>query len=446
MTFNDRTHITNKEIWAIALPIMLGNMAQTIINFTDTAFLGHVGVIALGASMLAGLFYFVFTTIATGFAIGIQIIVARRFGEGRLDRIGVIFEHGSIVVMILGLILFSILYFFSDALLLWLIDSPNIYEASLEYIKYRRFGIMFVCFNFLFRGLYIGIANTKVITYSTIIMAIVNIFLDYCLIFGNFGFPEMSIGGAALASFFAEVSAFIFFTAYTYFSLRKKEYGIFKLHKIESELMKRILKIATPTMIQKLFSFSVWFIFFILIEKMGETATGISSIVRSIYMILITPCFAFATTTNTVVSRIIGEGYSNEVFPTINKILKNCLLCTIPIMILVAIFPVQIAKIYTNDLNLIQLVIPSIYVICFGTIFQGIGNAYFEAVSGTGNTTAALYLEAIILVVYVAFIWAMTHLTTEVHWVWTAEILYGVLLGLFCVIYLKHAKWDKKKI
>ena len=446
MTFNDRTHITNKEIWAIALPIMLGNMAQTIINFTDTAFLGHVGVIALGASMLAGLFYFVFTTIATGFAIGIQIIVARRFGEGRLDRIGVIFEHGSIVVMILGLILFSILYFFSDALLLWLIDSPNIYEASLEYIKYRRFGIMFVCFNFLFRGLYIGIANTKVITYSTIIMAIVNIFLEYCLIFGNFGFPEMGIGGAALASFFAEVSAFIFFTAYTYFSLRKKEYGIFKLHKIESELMKRILKIATPTMIQKLFSFSVWFIFFILIEKMGETATGISSIVRSIYMILITPCFAFATTTNTVVSRIIGEGYSNEVFPTINKILKNCLLCTIPIMILVAIFPVQIAKIYTNDLNLIQLVIPSIYVICFGTIFQGIGNAYFEAVSGTGNTTAALYLEAIILVVYVAFIWAMTHLTTEVHWVWTAEILYGVLLGLFCVIYLKHARWDKKKI
>ena len=446
MTFNDRTHITNKEIWAIALPIMLGNMAQTIINFTDTAFLGHVGVIALGASMLAGLFYFVFTTIATGFAIGIQIIVARRCGEGRLDRIGVIFEHGSIVVMILGLILFSILYFFSDALLLWLIDSPNIYEASLEYIKYRRFGIMFVCFNFLFRGLYIGIANTKVITYSTIIMAIVNIFLDYCLIFGNFGFPEMGIGGAALASFFAEVSAFIFFTAYTYFSLRKKEYGIFKLHKIESELMKRILKIATPTMIQKLFSFSVWFVFFIMIEKMGETATGISSIVRSIYMILITPCFAFATTTNTVVSRIIGEGYSNEVFPTINKILKNCLLCTIPIMILVAIFPVQIAKIYTNDLNLIQLVIPSIYVICFGTIFQGIGNAYFEAVSGTGNTTAALYLEAIILVVYVAFIWAMTHLTTEVHWVWTAEILYGVLLGLFCVIYLKHARWDKKKI
>ena len=210
--------------------------------------------------------------------------------------------------------------------------------------------------------------------------------------------------------------------------------------------MGRILRVATPTMIQKLFSFSVWFIFFILIEKMGETATGISSIVRSVYMILITPCFAFATTTNTVVSRIIGEGHSDQVFSTVFKILKNCLLCTIPIMVLVAVFPMQIVRIYTDDINLAQLVIPSIYVICAGTIFQGIGNAYFEAVSGTGNTTAALYLEAVILVVYVLFIWAMTHLTTHVHWVWTAEILYGALLGIFCYIYMKFANWNKKRI
>ena len=441
-----KAQISNKEIWSIALPIMLGNMAQTIINFTDTAFLGRLGVIALGASMLAGLFYFVFTTIATGFAIGIQIIIARRFGEGNHGRIGVIFQHGSIFVLILGLILFSILYIFSDHLLLWLIDSPNIYDASLEYINYRQFGIIFVCFNFLYRALYVGISNTKVITYSTIIMAVVNIFLDYCLIFGNFGFPEMGIGGAALASFCAEVSAFTFFTVYSYITLRNKDYGMFKLHKLESELMGRILKLATPTMIQKLFSFSVWFIFFILIEKMGETATGISSIVRSVYMILITPCFAFATTTNTVVSRIIGEGHSDQVFSTINRILKNCLLCTIPIMILVAIFPIQIARIYTDDLNLAQLVVPSIYVICFGTIFQSIGNAYFEAVSGTGNTSAALYLEAVILVIYIAFIWAMTHLTTRVELVWTAEILYGALLGIFCGIYMKFAKWDKKRV
>lgn len=441
-----KAQITNREIWGIALPIMLGNMAQTIINFTDTAFLGHLGVIALGASMLAGLFYFVFTTVAAGFAIGIQIIVARRFGEKNFGRIGVIFEHGSLFVLLLGLLLFSILYFFSDQLLLWLIDSQNIYEASIDYIKYRQFGIAFVCFNFLYRALYVGISNTKVITYSTAIMAVVNIALDYCLIFGKCGFPQMGIGGAALASLCAEVSAFAFFTLYSYITLRKREFGMFKIHRLESELMGRILKISTPTMVQKLFSFSVWFIFFVLIEKMGETATGISSITRSIYMILITPCFAFSTTTNTLVSRIIGEGRLNQIFPTINKVLKNCMLCTIPIVIFVAIFPMQIAGIYTDDLDFARLVVPSILVICGGTIFQGIGNGYFEAVSGTGNTSAALYLESAVLVVYILFIFAMTHLTTRVELVWTAEILYGALLGILCFLYMKFARWDKKMI
>lgn len=441
-----KTHITNKEIWSIALPIMLGNMAQTIINFTDTAFLGHLGVVALGASMLAGLFYFVFTTIAAGFAVGVQIIIARRFGEKNYGRVGVIFQHGSLFVLVLGCLLLSVLYLFSDHLLLWLIDSQNIYEASLDYIKYRQFGIIFVCFNFLYRALYVGISSTKVITYSTIIMAIVNIFLDYCLIFGNWGFPEMGIAGAAIASFAAEISAFVFFSVYSYIKLRNKEYGMFRRYRIEPELMGRILRISTPTMVQKLLSFGVWFIFFVLIEKMGETATGISSITRSIYMILITPCFAFSTTTNTLVSKVIGEGHTDQVFSTIGKVLKNCLLCTIPIVVIVAIFPVTIASIYTDDINFATLVVPSILVICSGTIFQGIGNAYFEAVSGTGNTSAALYLESIILVVYVLYIVAMTNLTTKVEWVWTAEILYGVLLGILCSLYMKYAKWDKKRI
>ena len=65
--------VSHREIWRIAVPIMLGNMAQTVITFTDTAFLGHLGTVELSASMMAGLYYFVYTTIAMGFAVGIQI-------------------------------------------------------------------------------------------------------------------------------------------------------------------------------------------------------------------------------------------------------------------------------------------------------------------------------------------------------------------------------------
>ncbi|MEG1555200.1 MAG: MATE family efflux transporter, partial [Bacteroidales bacterium] len=198
-----KTSVTNKTIWNIAYPIIFGNLAQTLIVFIDTAFLGHVGKVELGASMLAGIYYYVFSTLAWGFAVGLQIIVARRLGEGNLKRIGAVFEHGLVVVFFLATMLFLLMHFFTDTLLEHVINSPNIYDAAMEFMKYRHYGIIFVCFNFLFRSLYIGLSNTKIITYTTFLMSIVNITFDYLLIFGNHGFPKMGIGGAAIASVMA---------------------------------------------------------------------------------------------------------------------------------------------------------------------------------------------------------------------------------------------------
>ena len=248
-----KSSISKKTIWLIAYPIIFGNLAQTLITLTDTAFLGRVSGIALAASMMAGIYYYVYSTLAWGFSMGIQIIVARRLGENRLERIGVIFEHGLVFVTILSSALFLIQHFFNQQILANVIQSGNIYRSALEYMDYRHYGIIFVCFNFLFRALYIGLGHTKVISYSTLIMAVVNIFLDYALIFGHFGFPQMGVGGAAFASVCAEVSAFLFFIIYTLCVLPLKNYTLFYFHKLEGWLMKSLLRLALPTMFQNCF-------------------------------------------------------------------------------------------------------------------------------------------------------------------------------------------------
>ena len=76
---------TNKQIWSVSYPILLSLLAQNVINVTDTAFLGHVSEVALGASAMGGLFYICVFTIAFGFSTGSQIVIARRNGEGRSD-------------------------------------------------------------------------------------------------------------------------------------------------------------------------------------------------------------------------------------------------------------------------------------------------------------------------------------------------------------------------
>ena len=440
-----KTSVTNREIWRIATPIMLGNLAQTVITFTDTAFLGHLGTIELSASMMAGLFYFVFTTLAWGFAVGVQIFIARRFGEGNLKKIGEVFQHGALFVLLLGILLFNILHWFSDSLMRIIIESESIYAASMEYLKYRHFGIFFVVFNFLFRSFYVGISNTKVITYSTLLMAVVNIFFDWALIFGHCGMPEMGIGGAALASLLVEISAFCFFWIYTYITIPHEEYGMFRWHKWQPELMGNLLKVAFPCMIQKLFSFGAWFAFFILIEKMGETAIGISSVVRSTYMIMIIPCFAFAATANTLTSRIIGEGKSDEVMAMLWKVVKNGALCSLVLAVVTSLIPKLILQIYTDDLTLAAAAVPSVYVIAVATVLGAVGMVYFEAVSGTGNTSAAMALEFGVLIAYMFYIFIMTR-TSTIAGVWTAEWFYNIVMGLIAFFYIWKADWRKKRI
>ena len=149
-----KSSITKRTIWTIAYPIMFGNLAQTLITLTDTAFLGRVSAIALGASMMAGIYYYVYSTLAWGFAIGVQIIVARRLGEGRFERIGVVFEHGLVFVLVLASGLFLLQHFYTADILHRIIQSPNIYAAAMEYMDYRHYGIIFVCFNLTPRSPY----------------------------------------------------------------------------------------------------------------------------------------------------------------------------------------------------------------------------------------------------------------------------------------------------
>ncbi len=439
--------IKHKEIWEIAYPIMLGSLAQTILAVTDTAFLGRISAIALGASMMAGLFYYVFATLTWGFAIGIQILISRRVGEEKLERVGVIFQHGLRVVLIFGALLLAILYFFTPTLLDMFITSPNILESANIYMKYRMFGIIFVSLNYLFRYFYIGISWTKVVTLTTVIMSVVNIALDYVFIFGKLGFPEMGIGGAALASVFAELSATIVFIVFTIKKLPLKKYAMNVYHKYEPWLINHLFKIATPTMLQKLLSFGVWFIFFMIIEHMGEIPIAVSGVVRSLYMLLGIPVFAYAATANTITSRLIGAKRSNEVLPTLIRICKMSAITVFPIILLCFFLPKTLLSVYTNDPELIMASVPTVRVLCLIIISFVPGMIFFDAVSGTGFTTVALIVEVITLFLYLsaAYVLAVV-LKSEVSGVWLTEVVYGISLTVFCYIFIRFYDWRKKVI
>lgn len=442
-----KTAVKYREIWLIAYPIILGSVAQNLLNVTDTAFLGRIGMVALGAGAIGGIFYFTAVMLAWGFGIGTQIIIARRRGENALPQIGRTFQHGFYFQVPLALSLFSIMQFFAKDILVHIIDSPEVYQSTIEFIRYRSYGVFFASVNMLFRGFYVGITKTRVITYTTSLMASVNILLDYVLIFGKFGFPEMGIAGAALASVIAEFTAMVFFTLYTLFRLNGREYYLYKLWRFDKELYNRIILLSLPIMMQNFFSMVAWLIFFLFVEKLGEQALAVSNIIRSFYIVLMIPMWGFASATNTLVSGLIGQGKGQEVMPLVLKIVRLCFVMVLFMVAIGTFFPVSALRIYTNDLILIQVSLPVLYVVNFAALLLAVAFIFFNGVSGTGKTQISFSIEIVVILIYLAFTYLVAdYFRLPVQYVWMAEYIYASLLGFLSFLYLKGGHWKSARV
>ena len=293
---------TNKQIWNVSYPIFLSLLAQNIINVTDTAFLGRVGEVELGASAMGGLYYICVFTIAFGFSTGSQIVMARRNGEQLYKDVGPVMIQGVFFLLALAAVMFTLSRFFAKDIMRVMISSDTILMATEEFLDWRVFGFFFSFVNVMFRALFIGITRTKVLTLNAIVMALTNVLLDYLLIFGKGGFPEMGIKGAAIASVVAEGVSIVFFLVYTRLTVDIKKYALNQFRSFDIELLKRVLNISIFTMLQYFISLSTYFLLFVAVEHLGQRQLAIANIVRSVYIVLLIPVNSLSTATNSFVS------------------------------------------------------------------------------------------------------------------------------------------------
>lgn len=438
---------SNKHIWSISYPILLSLLAQNIINVTDTAFLGRVGEVALGASAIGGLFYICIFTVAFGFSMGSQIVIARRNGEQQYQDVGPVMIQGCLFLFALAFLAFGLTRAFGGHVMRVMVSSETIYNATMEFVNWRIFGFFFSFVGAMFRAFYIGITRTKVLTINAVVMALTNVALDYALIFGHWGLPAMGIKGAALASVIAEGSSIAFYFIYTYITVNLKKYALNQFGGFDLKLLVRILSISCFTMLQNFLTMSTFFAFFMVIERIGQRELAIANIVRSIYVVMFIPVNSLSSVANSLVSNLIGAGGAGQVGKLIKKIARFSLLLMLALAGTIALFPQYILSVYTTDAELIQSSIPSVYVICIAMLIASVANVVFNSVSGTGNTKGALYLEVFTLVFYMIYILTVGLVfRAPVEVCFTTEIVYYVLLLSVSVIYFKKAKWQNKRI
>ena len=127
---------TYKQIWLITYPILISLLMENLIGLTDTAFLGRVGEVELGASALAGVYYMAIFMIGFGFSIGTQILIARRNGEKAYADIGPLLQQGILFLLLLAAVMFVVSRTFTPVVLRWIIDSGPVCDAAISYTNW----------------------------------------------------------------------------------------------------------------------------------------------------------------------------------------------------------------------------------------------------------------------------------------------------------------------
>lgn len=433
------------QIWRIAYPVLISLMLEHLIQITDTAFLGHVGEVELGASALAGVYYMALYMLGFGFSIGIQILIARRNGEGNYAETGKILNQGLGFLLVLALVLFLLSRTLTPPILAKLIHSPRVFEAVVTYLEWRVFGVFFSFIAIGYRAFFIGTTQTRPLTLNALVMVTSNVVFNYVLIFGKFGFPELGIAGAAIGSSLAECVSMVFYILYSRKYVEKKKYALFRWSGPDWGELRKILRVSVWTMLQFSLFPSQWFLYFTAVEHLGERSLAIANIIRSINTCFFLIIFAFADTTSSLVSNLLGSnGAKSELWEVCRKSIKLAYLIGIPLLILTGLFPTAVLGLFTRETSLISEAIPTVYVMLFSYLLATPALILFNAVAGTGNTVASLKIMCLTLVAYIVFVVIVVmELKMNVAVSWTSEYVYALMLCTLSFLFLHRKNWKK---
>ncbi|MEP2240304.1 MAG: MATE family efflux transporter [Maribacter sp.] len=242
----------------LSVPVILGMLGHTFVQLADNIMVGQLGTAELAAVSLGNSFVFIAMSLGIGFSTAITPLVAEADGAGLKENAKSALKHGLLLCTVLGLTLFGLILLAKP--IMYAMKQPiEVVELALPYLDLVAFSLVPLIIFQAFKQFSEGLSQTKYPMYATIVANVINIVLNYLLIFGTFGFPEMGIVGAAIGTL---VSRF-FMVIYLWFILKTKEkftYYVtgFNFSKIEKAVMKKIIELGFPSSLQMFFEVGIF--------------------------------------------------------------------------------------------------------------------------------------------------------------------------------------------
>lgn len=253
-------------------------LGHTFVAFADNIMVGQLGTAELAAVSLGNSFVFIAMSLGIGFSTAITPLVAEADGAGNKADGKSALKHGLVLCTILGLSLFGIILL-CKPLLYSMKQPPEVVELAIPYLELVAFSLVPLIIFQAFKQFSEGLSQTKYPMYATILANVINITINYLLIFGSFGFPKLGIVGAAIGTL---ISRFIM-VGYIWFLLKQKEkfktyVTRFNFRLIERKVMRKIISLGFPSALQMFFEVAIFTAAIWLSGVLGKNAQAANQI------------------------------------------------------------------------------------------------------------------------------------------------------------------------
>ena len=322
---------------SLSFPVILGLLGHTIVQLVDNIMVGQLGTTELAAVSLGNSFVFIAMSLGIGFSTALTPLVAKADGEKDRTMAQRVLSHGVVLCTILGVSLF-LLVFSARKLMYHMGQPPEVVSLAFPYLKWVAASLIPLIIFQAYKQFTDGLSRTRPAMYATVFSNLVNISLNYLLIFGYGGFPAMGVEGAAIGTMIARSTAVVFILFYIQFHAMFEGYSLkIGWKNLRLELFKKILSLGLPSALQMFFEVAFFTMAIWMSGILGKNAQAANQIALNLSAMT----FMFAMGLGVVAMIRVGNQLGMKAYTDLRRI-------AISLFLLIGLFDVVFCAIYLN--------------------------------------------------------------------------------------------------
>ncbi|MBU0687265.1 MAG: MATE family efflux transporter [Candidatus Margulisbacteria bacterium] len=435
----------SKNIWILALPLVVGNFLQSMFNLVDMFWVGRLGPSALAAVAMSGSIMMILFTMVIGLATGTTAMVSRFIGAKKTVEAAQVAAQ-SINISVFGSIFIAVLgYVFAGGMLKLLGAPPDVLRLGSAYLQIIFLGSFSVFFFFIFFAVLRGSGDAVTPTLVLMFCTLINIVLDPLLIFGIGPFPRMGVAGAALATILSQlvgvaIGLEILLRGRSHLHLHIKYF------KVNWDYLYRIIKIGIPSSLQMSLRGIMGVILMAIVAWFGTFAIAAYGVVFRLIMVLMMPGFALADASAILVGQNLGAQKPDRAERSAWTTAFYYMGFMIMVGCLGFIFAPSIMRVFNPNVEVVKIGTDFMRIAAFSYVFTAFGIVLGRSMSGAGDTISPLILTFIALWVIQIPLAVILSKSMGLRGIWFSFLIANSVNGIITILWFKVGKWKHKKV